>query len=127
MRSYLTAAMLTAAITLSPLAAGAAPATSAAPAPAPAAAAPVVKVAPATTTAPATVKVAPAPAVAPAVKAAPAKAEAKAQTAGQQAMHERQKACGAEWQTVKGTKAAEGKTWPQYWSECNKRLKDQKN
>lgn len=44
-------------------------------------------------------------------------------TPGQQAMRDRQKACGAEWQKAKGTRAAEGKTWPKFWSECNKRLK----
>lgn len=44
-------------------------------------------------------------------------------SAGQQAMRDRQKTCGAEWKTVKGTKAAEGKNWPKFWSECNKRLK----
>lgn len=43
---------------------------------------------------------------------------------GQQAMRDRQKACSAEWKTVKGTEAAAGKTWPKFWSECNKRLKE---
>ncbi len=43
---------------------------------------------------------------------------------GQQAMRDRQKACSAEWKTVKGTEAAAGKTWPKFCSECNKRLKE---
>ena len=42
----------------------------------------------------------------------------------QQAMHERQKKCGAEWKAAKKAgKIAKGMTWPQYWSACNKRLK----
>lgn len=42
----------------------------------------------------------------------------------QQAMHERQKKCGAEWKAAqKSGKIAKGMKWPQYWSACNKRLK----
>ncbi|MEN3930937.1 hypothetical protein WJT86_07680 [Microvirga sp. W0021] len=44
---------------------------------------------------------------------------------GQLAARERQKTCGVEWKKIKGTKAADGKAWPQFWSECNKRLKGQ--
>ena len=45
-------------------------------------------------------------------------------SAGQQAMHERQKKCGAEWKQAKAAgKIEKGMRWPKYWSACNKRLK----
>jgi hypothetical protein len=45
---------------------------------------------------------------------------------GQIAAQERQKKCGAEWKEAKaGGKVAKDMKWPQYWSECNKRLKAQ--
>lgn len=45
-------------------------------------------------------------------------------SAGQQAMRERQKKCGAEWKAAKAAnKIEKGMTWPKYWSACNKRLK----
>jgi len=45
-------------------------------------------------------------------------------SAGQQAMHERQKKCGAEWKEAKAAgKIEKGMNWPKYWSACNKRLK----
>jgi hypothetical protein len=45
-------------------------------------------------------------------------------SAGQAAMHERQKKCGAEWKAAKAAgKVQKGMTWPKYWSACNKRLK----
>lgn len=45
-------------------------------------------------------------------------------TAGQIALHQRIKACGLEWRTRKAAgKIKTGQTWPQYWSDCNKRLK----
>ena len=48
----------------------------------------------------------------------------KPPSAGQQAMHERQKKCGAEWKEAKAAgKVEKGMTWPKYWSACNKRLK----
>jgi hypothetical protein len=48
----------------------------------------------------------------------------RALSAGQQAMHERQKKCGAEWKAAKAAgKVEKGMTWPKYWSACNKRLK----
>jgi len=48
----------------------------------------------------------------------------RAQSAAQQAMHERQKKCGAEWKADKAAgKIEKGMTWPKYWSACNKRLK----
>jgi len=58
-------------------------------------------------------------------QAKPKKAKAKKPpSAGQQAMHERQKKCGAEWKAAKAAgKIAKGMKWPQYWSACNKRLK----
>jgi len=48
----------------------------------------------------------------------------KPSSAGQQAMRQRQKKCGAEWKDAKaGGKVEKGMTWPKYWSACNKRLK----
>ena len=45
-------------------------------------------------------------------------------SAGQQAMRERQKKCGAEWKQAKAAgKIEKGMRWPKYWSACNKRLK----
>ena len=45
-------------------------------------------------------------------------------SAGQQAMRERQKKCGAEWKQAKAAgKIEKGMSWPKYWSACNKRLK----
>ncbi|BCP51532.1 hypothetical protein K32_01490 [Kaistia sp. 32K] len=45
-------------------------------------------------------------------------------TPGQQAAIVRIRACGAEWQERKAAgKLPEGAKWPQYWSDCNKRLK----
>ena len=64
--------------------------------------------------------------------AAPASAPAaadKAKTkkppsAGQVAMHERQKKCAAEWKQAKADgKLDKGMKWPKFWSACNKRLK----
>jgi len=48
----------------------------------------------------------------------------KPMTPGQQAAVVRIRACGAEWQDKKkaGT-LPQGAKWPQYWSDCNKRLK----
>ena len=45
-------------------------------------------------------------------------------TPGQKAVWARMRSCGAEWQAEKkaGTLPA-GAKWPQYWSDCNKRLK----
>ena|SRR6476661_3818658 len=62
------------------------------------------------------------PASAPA--STPASTSKKPASAGQQAMHERQKKCGAEWKEAKAAgKVEKGMTWPKYWSACNKRLK----
>ncbi len=58
---------------------------------------------------------------------APASSEApgaKAPSASQSALRTRQKACGAEWRALTDAqKAAQGPKWPQFWSQCNKRLK----
>lgn len=49
---------------------------------------------------------------------------AKTPSAGQAAARERQKTCGAEWRALTDAqKAAQGPKWPQFWSQCNKRLK----
>ncbi len=48
----------------------------------------------------------------------------KPPSAGQKAMRERQRKCGAEWKEAKAAgKVEKGMTWPKYWSACNKRLK----
>lgn len=44
-------------------------------------------------------------------------------TAGQMAARERQKKCGAEWREAKAGGKTGGLKWPQYWSQCNARLK----
>ena len=76
------------------------------------------------------------PAAAPATAAKPAAAPATAAkpaanapgekqlTPGQLAARERIKKCGAEWTAAKEAgKIKAGQKWPQYWSDCNKRLK----
>ena len=39
------------------------------------------------------------------------------------AARERQKKCGAEWKEAKAAGKTAGMKWPQYWSQCNTRLK----
>lgn len=52
---------------------------------------------------------------------------AKEPSVGQSAARQRQKACGAEWRALSvADKAAKGPKWPQYFSKCVKRLKEQK-
>ncbi len=69
------------------------------------------------------------PAAAPAPATAttpPASAAAKAPpSAGRAAMLGRERQCGAEWRSTKATLVVQtpGLKWPQYWSQCNKRLK----
>ncbi len=61
-----------------------------------------------------------------AAKADPAKplAGKKEPTAGQKAAWARMRSCGAEWQADKAaSKLPAGAKWPQFWSDCNKRLK----
>lgn len=100
----------------------AAPPPAPAPAPTPAVTAPP----PAPAPAPAPTVAAPPPAAAPAPAAAP-KAAAPAKPAGESkaAQQSRQKKCGAEWKAKKAElqKANPKLKWPQYWSDCNKRLK----
>ena len=74
-----------------------------------------LKPAPATTAAPA----------APAATTAAKPAADKPVSAGRQAMLARERACGAEWKAkkVELRKANPGLKWPQYWSECNTRMK----
>ncbi len=67
----------------------------------------------------------PAMAVAP-TAVTPAAATTKAPlSAGRAAMLERERQCGAEWRSTKVTLVAQtpGLKWPQYWSQCNTRLK----
>lgn len=101
-----------------------------APAETPPAAAPAAHEPPAATPAPAP---APAPTAAePPATPPPAAAAPKAPAAaakpvseGKAAQISRQKKCGVEWKAKKAEllKANPKLKWPQYWSECNKRLK----
>jgi len=51
----------------------------------------------------------------------------KEPSVGQSAARERQKKCGAQWRALSATeKTAQGPKWPQYYSKCVKRLKEQK-
>lgn len=61
---------------------------------------------------------------APAAPSAAAAPEAKAPSAGMAAARDRQKKCGGEWRALSDAeKAKQGPKWPQFWSQCNKRLK----
>ena len=52
------------------------------------------------------------------------KGAARPPSAGQSAMRERQRRCGAEWREAKAAgRIQQGMRWPQFWSACNKRLK----
>jgi hypothetical protein len=52
---------------------------------------------------------------------------AKEPSVTQTAARERQKKCGAQWRGLSATeKTAQGPKWPQYFSKCVKRLKEQK-
>jgi hypothetical protein len=93
------------------------------------AAAPAAAPAPAASTAKTTTAK---PASAPAAAAKPAattaatttSTEKKQPSPAQEAMYERERACGAEWKEAKAAgKVKAGMKWPQYWSECNKRMK----
>jgi hypothetical protein len=79
----------------------------AAPAPAP--------MAPAPTAAPAPAPMAPAP--------APTTYAPRAPTTGVANEHSRIKQCGVMWKQAKASGQTGGLHWPQYWSQCNKRLK----
>ena len=120
-----------------PAAAATAPATKPAPAatapatkPAAAATAPATKPAAAATapaTKPAAAATAPATKPAAAVTAPATKPVAAATTKpmdGKAKEKSRIKACGVEWKAAKAAnKVPAGQTWPQFWSECNTRLK----
>jgi hypothetical protein len=62
---------------------------------------------------------------APATGAATGEAAKKPMSPGRTAEVARQRQCGAEWRAQKAELQAKtpGLKWPQYWSECNKRLK----
>jgi hypothetical protein len=55
--------------------------------------------------------------------AAATTADGKPLTPGQVAFRQRISACGEQWQQAKASNKTGGKTWPQYWSACNTRLK----
>ena len=67
------------------------------------------------------------PAAAKPARAAAAKPAPRAPgtfTAGQTAAHDRQRACGQQWTAAKAAgKIPAGMKWPQYWSQCNTRMK----
>jgi len=64
-------------------------------------------------------------ATAPTTTAPTAGGEAKGKP-GRAAMIARERACGKEWREKKAAGQIEkGQKWPQYWSACNKRLKEQ--
>ncbi|WP_165498174.1 hypothetical protein [Siculibacillus lacustris] len=95
-------------------------------APAPAAVAPAAPAKP-VVAAPAAVPakpVAAAPAAVAPAKPAVAAAPATPGLTGKAAANARIKQCGAEWKAAKEAgKIPAGQKWPQYWSECNTRLK----
>lgn len=65
---------------------------------------------------------APAPAAAPMAAAKPV--AARQPSAAMNAMHDRQRKCGAMWKADKAAgKVPAGQTWPKYWSACNARMK----
>jgi hypothetical protein len=53
-------------------------------------------------------------------------ASRKEPTAGQMAARERQRKCAAEWKDAKAAGKTGSTKWPQYWSQCNTRLKEQR-
>ena len=80
----------------------------------------------ATQTAAPPVTPAPTAGMSPAATTSSATTAAKpAASGGRAAMLDRQRTCGAEWkaQKIELRKANAALKWPQYWSECNKRLK----
>jgi hypothetical protein len=59
-----------------------------------------------------------------AAKPATTTSTGKKPSPAQEAMYERERACGAQWKEAKAAnKVAKGMTWPKYWSDCNKRMK----
>ncbi|MBX9931146.1 MAG: hypothetical protein K2Y56_06360 [Methylobacterium sp.] len=64
---------------------------------------------------------------APALAQSPAPKEPKEMTVGQSAARQRQKTCGAQWRSLSvSEKATQGPKWPQYFSKCVKKLKEQR-
>ncbi len=55
--------------------------------------------------------------------AAATTADGKPLSPGQVAFRARISECGEQWQQAKASNKTGGKTWPQYWSACNTRLK----
>lgn len=55
--------------------------------------------------------------------AATTTADGKPLSPGQIAFRQRISECGDQWQRAKATNKTGGKTWPQFWSACNTRLK----
>ena len=55
--------------------------------------------------------------------AAATTADGKPLSPGQIAFRARISECGEQWQKAKAANKTGGKTWPQYWSACNTRLK----
>lgn len=64
--------------------------------------------------------------------AKPARSRKKAEgpkkepTAGQMAARERQRKCAGEWKVAKAGGKTGSTKWPQFWSQCNTRLKEQR-
>jgi hypothetical protein len=79
------------------------------------AAAPATAAKPATTTA--------APSTSTMAKPAATTTEKKPVSPAREAMYERERACGQQWKEAKAAGKTNGMKWPQYWSECNKRMK----
>jgi hypothetical protein len=86
----------------------------------------------ATTTPPPSTAAAPAAPTRPATASAPTSTtstststttEKKPVSAGREAMYSRERECGKEWKEAKAAGKTGNMKWPQYWSECNKRLK----
>jgi hypothetical protein len=70
-------------------------------------------------------KTTPPPVTTPPVTTPPSTAGEVKGKPGRQAMIERERACGKEWREAKAAgKIEKGQTWPKYWSECNKRMKE---
>jgi len=78
-----------------------------------------------TTTAPVVAATTAAPAEPTDTMAKPATMDAngKPKTAGQLAMDKRIKECGSEWKKAKADGTTNGLKWPQFWSQCDKKLK----
>jgi hypothetical protein len=63
----------------------------------------------------------------PALAQSPAPREPKEMSVGQSAARQRQKTCGAQWRALPvSEKATQGPKWPQYFSKCVKKLKEQR-